>query len=127
LVSSTRVSGTRDLQLADWWSGADIDVSPGCIPNGNTQPWQVRDWMRWNFDKSDLSDLALFEPADASTPDLCVKSATDVHVTLVPGSFGESEAAGTMQWNESITATLTCPSFAGTPLTMALAYSFTLS
>jgi hypothetical protein len=118
--------GSRDPQQVDWWSGTDINVSPGCIPSGNMPAWQVRDWIRWDFDKSDLSDLAPFEPADASTLHECVKSATNVHVTLVPGSFGESETAGTMQWSESITASMTCPSFVGMPLTMALDYSFTL-
>jgi len=114
----------KPREVTDSWLISNVGASPGCILNMNDE-WQIRDWVEVTFTKTDPSDLAFFQPGDASTVDACIESAKDLSTSLVPGSFGESEAAGTLQWSIAITGTLSCAAYAGTTWSAQVDYAFT--
>ncbi len=67
--------------------------------------WQVRQWVKINFAKNDVSDVA---PLGGFTNDLLARCTdiADASATLVPNSFYVDEPANYMQWGVSITLPL---------------------
>ena len=67
--------------------------------------WQVRQWVKLQFDKNDMSDLAPF----GSTTPAFLAQCTDTGnyaVTLVPNSFIVDEPNNYMEWSVQITMPL---------------------
>ena len=74
--------------------------------------WQVRQWVKVNFDKNDLSDLAALGGYQSIMLNYCgdtVNSST----TLVPGSFLVDEANDYMQFTVQVTVPLNPAGAAG--------------
>ena len=67
--------------------------------------WQVRQWVKLQFDKNDMSDLAPFGSAEAALLAQCTDTA-NYAVTLVPNSFLVDEPNNYMEWTVQITLPL---------------------
>ncbi len=76
--------------------------------------WQQRQWVKVNFDKNDMSDLA---PLGALTNDMIAKCGdmTDASATIVPNSFNVEPGATTADDYMEFTIQVTIPmTFTGT-------------
>jgi hypothetical protein len=64
--------------------------------------WQVRQWVKVNFDKNDMSDVAALGPYQAAMLGMCGDQ-TNSSATLVPDSFLVDETNNYMQFTIAIT------------------------
>jgi len=64
--------------------------------------WQVRQWVKVNFDKNDLSDVAALGPFQSTFLSKCGDESNS-SATLVPNSFVVDETNNYMQWVVSVT------------------------
>jgi len=67
--------------------------------------WQVRQWVKINFAKNDVSDMAPLGPTTVDLLNKCTQ-VSDASATLVPDSFVVDEEKEYMQWTVSITLPL---------------------
>jgi hypothetical protein len=102
--------GARDGEVVDAWPITNVDLKYRVNLDGETTnfyeenqelDWQVRQWVKLNLDKNDLSDLAPLgafqtflnqctDPGNSST-------------TLVPSSFSVDEPNNYMAWQIQVT------------------------
>jgi len=64
--------------------------------------WQVRQWVKVNFDKNDLSDVAALGPFQAMALAYCGDQINS-SATMVPNSFLVDETNNYMQWTVAVT------------------------
>jgi hypothetical protein len=67
--------------------------------------WQVRQWVKVNFDKNDFSDIAALGPYQTMMLSKCGDESNS-SATLVPNSFLVDEQNNYMQWTVSISVPL---------------------
>jgi hypothetical protein len=139
--------GTRDPEIINAWPATNVDLKyeinlDGEITNffqeNQEADWQQRQWIKINFDKNDLSDLAPLGEAAVAYLEQC--GDVNTSTTLVPGSFLVDEPNNYMQFQLQTTVPVnvsdpTCLSSYGTlgsefmnfgrqNVTMTIMYSF---
>jgi hypothetical protein len=67
--------------------------------------WQVRQWVKINFAKNDLSDMAPLGPTTVNLLNKCTQ-VTDASATLLPSSFVVDEENDYLQWTVNVTLPL---------------------
>ena len=87
-------TGTTE-SVENAWPATNVDLKYRVNLDGETTnfyeenqelDWQVRQWVKLQFDKNDFSDLAPFGPSAAAFLNLCT-DVVDVSTTLVTDSF----------------------------------------
>jgi hypothetical protein len=138
--------GARDSEVVNAWPITNVDLKYRVDLDGETSnfyeenqelDWQVRQWVKLQWDKNDMSDLAPLGQGAQSVLTQCT-DATDISTTLVPGSFLVDETNNYMSWQIQLTAPIifnqTCADaygavgiefsdFGRTDVTMTLEYS----
>ncbi len=111
-ISSTTVGKVEEV--LDSWPAMHVDLKFRVNLDGeNTNfyeenqelDWQVRQWVKVNFDKSDGSDAAIFGPYTTYGLQKCTDFG-NAAVTLVPGSIVKDETKGYLQWTTETTVAL---------------------
>ena len=102
--------GTREAEVLNAWPITNVDLKyevnlDGEITNyfqeNQEADWQQRQWVKVNFDKNDMSDIA---PLGENVVTFLAKCGDpNVSTTLVPGSFLVDEANNYMTWQIQIT------------------------
>src|SRR5205823_663210 len=112
-LSSTPSAG-RTEEVVNAWPITHVDLKYRINLDGEKTnfyeenqelDWQVRQWVKVNFAKNDLSDMA---PLGPTTVDLLNKCAqvSDASATLVPSSFIVDEENDYLQWTINVTLPL---------------------
>ena len=112
-ISSTDSAG-RTEEIVNAWPITHVDLKYRINLDGEKTnfyeenqelDWQTRQWVKVNFAKNDLSDIA---PFYAGMQDSLAKCAylSDASATLVPDSMVVDEPNNYMQWSVSITVPL---------------------
>ncbi len=139
--------GTRDDEVLNAWPITNVDLKyeinlDGEITNffqeNQEADWQQRQWVKVNFDKNDLSDVAPLGENVVAFLEQC--GDVNVSSTLVPGSFIVDTANNYMAWQVQLTVPVNvsdanCLNFYGTVgqefisfgrqnVTMTMMYSF---
>ena len=103
---------TRTPAVMNAWPVTNVDLKYRVNLDGETTnfyeenqelDWQVRQWVKVNFDKNDLSDVVAMGPFTASMLNMC-SDTVNTSVTLVPNSFLVDESNNYMSWTVAITA-----------------------
>ncbi len=98
--------GSREAEIVNAWPITNVDLKYRVNLDGETSnfyeenqelDWQVRQWVKLNFDKNDMSDLA---PLGVYAQELLAacSDAGDISTTLVPNSFIVDEPNNYMSW-----------------------------
>jgi Met-zincin len=96
---------TRTPALVNAWPVTNVDLKYRINLDGEKTnfyeenqelDWQVRQWVKINFDKNDYSDVAGLGAYQEAFLQKC--GTGDASATLVPGSFMVDEANDYMQW-----------------------------
>ena len=116
LVNTREMVGTqsagRTEEIVNAWPITHVDLKYRVNLDGEKTnfyeenqelDWQVRQWIKVNFAKNDMSDLAPFPTFYQQNFAKCV-STVDASVSLVPGSFKTDEEQAFLQWMVSVTA-----------------------
>jgi hypothetical protein len=144
---SPPAQGTREPEVMNAWPITNVDLKyeinlDGEITNffqeNQEADWQQRQWVKVNFDKNDMSDVAPMGENVVAFLEQC--GDTNVSTTLVPGSFLVDEVNNYLTWQVQITvpvsfANADCVSFYGEvgqefsqfgrqDVTMTMMYSF---
>ena len=139
--------GTREPEVMNAWPITNVDLKyeinlDGEITNffqeNQEADWQQRQWVKVNFDKNDMSDIAPMGENVVAFLETCGDA--NVSATLVPGSFLVDEANNYMTWQVQMTVPVSfsdanCVNFYGTvgqdfanfgrqDVTMTMMYSF---
>jgi hypothetical protein len=103
--------GSRTGEIVNAWPITNVDLKYRINLDGEKTnfyeenqelDWKSRQWIKLNFAKNDLSDLAPFGPYVNTALGQCTNLA-DSSATLIPDSLVVDEAAGYLQWENSIT------------------------
>ncbi len=106
--------GTRVGEIVNAWPIANVDLKYRVNLDGEKTnfyeenqelDWQVRQWVKVNFAKNDLADLAPFGSYVNLLLGKCTKT-VDVSATLVPNSLVVDEENDYLQWEVSVTLPL---------------------
>ncbi len=101
--------GTRDSEVVNAWPVTNVDLKyrinlDGEKTNEYTEnlelDWKVRQWVKLNFAKNDMSDLAPFGVQEILSA--CTDQGNS-SVTLVPDTFFVDEKNDYMSWNVNMT------------------------
>jgi hypothetical protein len=102
---------TTEPEVINAWPATNVDLKYRVNLDGETTnfyeenqelDWQVRQWVKVNFDKNDMSDLAPLGSFYTMNLAHCVDMG-NVSVTLVPDSFLVDEAHDYMEWTVQVT------------------------
>jgi hypothetical protein len=102
---------TTEAAVMNAWPATNVDLKYRVNLDGETTnfyeenqelDWQVRQWVKVNFDKNDMSDLAPLGSFYTANIGHC-SDAGNVSVTLVPNSFVVDETNEYMEWTVQIT------------------------
>jgi hypothetical protein len=113
--------GTRVGEVVNAWPVTNVDLKYRINLDGEKTnfyeenqelDWQVRQWVKINFAKNDLADLAPYGSYVNMLLAKCTET-IDVSATLVPNSLIVDEENEYMQWEISVTLPLTYASQAG--------------
>jgi hypothetical protein len=121
---------TLDPEVVNAWPITNVDLKyeinlDGEITNffqeNQEADWQERQWVKVNFDKNDMSDIAPMGEFAVAYLEEC-GDATGTSTTLVPGSFLVDETNNYMTWQVQVTVPVnvtdaTCLSSYGSPNT----------
>ena len=106
-----KAQNTRTPSIVNAWPITNVDLKYRVNLDGETTNfyeenqeanWQDRQWVKVNFDKNDLSDIAGLGPFQAAFLKKCTDG--DFSTTLVPNSFLVDDKNGYMQWTVAVTA-----------------------
>jgi hypothetical protein len=139
--------GTREPEVLNAWPITNVDLKyeinlDGEITNffseNQEADWQQRQWVKVNFDKNDMSDIAPLGENVVAFLERC--GDTNVSTTLVPGSFLVDETNNYLTWQVQMTVPVSfsdqgCVSYYGSvgdeflsfgrqDVTMTMMYSF---
>jgi hypothetical protein len=101
----------REQEIVNAWPITNVDLKyeinlDGEITNffqeNQEADWQQRQWVKVNFDKNDMSDLAPLGESVTTYVATC-GDPTSISTTLVPGSFLVDETNNYMTWQVQIT------------------------
>ncbi len=104
--------GARVSEVVNAWPVTNVDLKYRVNLDGETTnfyeenqelDWQVRQWVKLQFDKNDMSDLAPL----GNNAQMILAQCTDagnISTTLVPDSFVVDEANNYISWQVQITA-----------------------
>jgi hypothetical protein len=104
--------GTRNPEVVDSWSAQHVDLKLAVTPDGEKTnrfeenqelDWKVRQWVKVNVAKSDLSDFALFGNQYAHTLSKCT---TGSATTVERDSIIVDEAHDYIEWKVDVTLPL---------------------
>jgi hypothetical protein len=104
--------GSRDSEVVNAWPITNVDLKYRVNLDGETSnfyeenqelDWQVRQWVKLQWDKNDLSDLAPLGQNAQSVLAQCT-DAGNISTTLVPSSFVVDEPNNYMSWQVQLTA-----------------------
>ncbi|MBI5536227.1 MAG: hypothetical protein HY898_26125 [Deltaproteobacteria bacterium] len=110
-IAPTQTGLQRTEEVLDAWPITNVDLKYRINLDGEKTnfyeenqelDWQVRQWVKVNLDKDDMSDLAAFGSGFSSIISLCMDEANST-TTLVPNSFKVDEAENYMEWTVNIT------------------------
>jgi hypothetical protein len=105
--------GSRDSEVVNAWPITNVDLKYRVNLDGETSnfyeenqelDWQVRQWVKLQWDKNDMSDLAPLGGGAQAVLAQCT-DAGNISTTLVPGSFVVDETNNYMSWQIQLTAT----------------------
>jgi hypothetical protein len=106
--------GTRTPEVLNAWNASSVDIKyrvnldgekTNFLEENQELNWQVRQWVKVNVGKSDLSDFAPYGTSAQQIIDQCADGAR-VSTTLVPDSFYVDEERDYMQWKVRLTIPL---------------------
>jgi len=112
LSSGFPAQGSRDSEVVNAWPITNVDLKYRVNLDGETTnfyeenqelDWQVRQWVKLNLDKNDMSDLAPLGVGAQSVLTQCTDAA-NISTTLVPGSFNVDEANNYITWQVQLSA-----------------------
>ena len=101
----------RTEEVIDAWPVTNVDLKYRINLDGEKTnfyeenqelDWQVRQWVKVNLDKDDMSDMTVFGGVKTAWMTLCLDMANS-STTLVPNSFQLNEADDYMEWTVNIT------------------------
>jgi hypothetical protein len=110
-IAPTKLGVQRTEEVMDAWPVTNVDLKYRVNLDGEKTnfyeenqelDWQVRQWVKVNLDKNDMSDVAVFGSYFASIVSLCMDEA-NATTTLVPDSFKAKEEEDYMEWTVNIT------------------------
>ena len=105
-------AGLARPEVINAWPITNVDLKYRVNLDGETTnfyeenqelDWQVRQWVKLQFDKNDMSDLAPLGENAQSVLTQCTDSA-NISTTLVPNSFVVDEVNNYMSWQVQLTA-----------------------
>ncbi len=105
---------TRTPNIVNAWPITNVDLKYAVSLDGEKEnfyqenqelDWQVRQWVKLNFDKNDFSDIAGLGAFQSLMLNKC-SDIVDASATLVPGSFLVDTVDDYMQWTISVTVPL---------------------
>jgi hypothetical protein len=115
MVSNREISTAKTVgqqgAVVNAWPATNVDLKYRINLDGETTnfyeenqelDWQVRQWVKVNLDKNDMSDLAPLGGFYSQNVANCVDSGTE-SATLVPGSFMVDEKHDYMEWSVQVT------------------------
>jgi hypothetical protein len=103
--------GLREPSVINAWPATNVDLKYRVNLDGETtnfyeenqeNDWQVRQWIKVNFAKNDVSDLFAFGANTSPIIQKCTNY-TEASASLQPGSFVTNEADQTMEFAVNIT------------------------
>jgi hypothetical protein len=107
---ATKEQETRTPEIVDAWGAEHGDLKLSVTADGEKTnrfemnqelDWKVRQWVKVNLAKADLSDFALYGGTTAAFATKCAESGSTT--TVVPGSILVDEAHDYMEWKVSTT------------------------
>jgi hypothetical protein len=113
LSAGVPAQGARDSEVLNAWPITNVDLKYRVNLDGETSnfyeenqelDWEVRQWVKLQWDKNDMSDLAPLGPSAQGVLAQCT-DASNISTTLVPGSFVVDETNNYMSWQIQLTAT----------------------
>jgi hypothetical protein len=127
--------GTRTAEVVNAWPATNVDLKYRVNLDGEKTnfyeenqelDWQQRQWVKVNFDKNDMSDLAPLGSYAQAYLNACT-DVSSITTTLVPGSFLVDEANNYVQWTVQVTVPIKFDSDAttGGPGPCSMAYGDT--
>jgi hypothetical protein len=114
---NTAPSAGREGSVSNAWPVTNVDLKYRVNLDGEKTnfyeenqelDWQVRQWVKVNFDKNDLSDTGPIGSFYNWNILRCTDS-PDVSATLVPNSFQVDETHNYMQWSVQVTLPIGTP------------------
>lgn len=103
---------TRQPEIVNAWPVTNVDIKyridldgekTNFLEENQEADWRVRQWVKLNFAKNDLSDLYAFGANSNPVIQKCV-NLTDASVSLVPNTFNVDEANGYFEYSLNLTA-----------------------
>ena len=107
--AAVREQETRTPEVVDSWSAEHGDLKLAVTADGEKTnrfemnqelDWKIRQWVRVNLSKNDLSDFTLFGPQTTYFLGRCTRGAT---TTIVPNSILVDEEHDYIEWKTSVT------------------------
>ena len=101
----------RTEEVVNSWTATNVDLKYRINLDGEKTnfyeenqelDWQVRQWVKLNLNKNDLTDLATFGPYYNSIFHMCTM-ADHATSTMVPNSFRVDEDEDYMEWTVNVT------------------------
>jgi len=115
MVSNREISSDptvgQEPAVMNAWAATNVDLKYRINLDGETTnfyeenqelDWQVRQWVKLNLDKNDMSDLAPLGPYYNANVANCA-DLTSASTTLVPNSFVVDETNNYVEWSVQVT------------------------